>query len=252
MLLYKRHTRKYQKGAVFKPEDNGPDWDFRNWGVKNYTKAGNFNQAYKAAKTNQENEFIWNGKRKLREILYIIWMKLNQAYTTDYNGTPAQEVMSYGIDGYKPTAKEVENSARIAVYPPGRLFTPGHIAAEVDDGGDALGRYDDFSMDKRMNSNADGGISYDLPDKYGGNVNYYQSFGVDKNKFIDAVRREKDGDYNLVTNNCADSVCDAMGIKSKKLATPNNTLHAVQYKYPTMEITGRTPYDYMNKMKGPD
>ena len=65
-----------------------PDWDKvkstlnpKNWGVEDYTDKGDFNTAYSSARQAGEKEFMWNNKR----------------YSTNYKGTPQQQLKETGI-----------------------------------------------------------------------------------------------------------------------------------------------------------
>ena len=76
-----------------------PSWaNPMNWGVADYTDKKDFNSAYAAAKKAGEDEFMFNDKR----------------YSTDYKGTPKQEMKSYGItsDQKITGAKKVLNPIR--------------------------------------------------------------------------------------------------------------------------------------------
>lgn len=53
----------------------------KNWGVVDYSNAGNFNSAYASAKQAGEKEFMWNGKR----------------FSTKSDMTPEQQMKVYGI-----------------------------------------------------------------------------------------------------------------------------------------------------------
>ena len=65
-----------------------PDWDKikatlnpKNWGVPDYSDKGDFGNAYAAARKAGEKEFMWNNKR----------------YSTNYKGTPQQQLKETGI-----------------------------------------------------------------------------------------------------------------------------------------------------------
>ena len=65
-----------------------PDWNKvkstlnpKNWGVPDYSDKGDFNTAYAAARKAGEKEFMWN----------------NQRFSTDYDGTPQQQLKETGI-----------------------------------------------------------------------------------------------------------------------------------------------------------
>lgn len=65
-----------------------PDWDKikatlnpKNWGVPDYSDKGDFDSAYSSARKAGEKEFMWNNKR----------------YSTNYDGTPQQQLKETGI-----------------------------------------------------------------------------------------------------------------------------------------------------------
>ena len=53
----------------------------KNFNVPDYSNKGDFNTSYSLAKKSGEKEFMWNNKR----------------YSTNYNGTPQQQLKETGI-----------------------------------------------------------------------------------------------------------------------------------------------------------
>jgi hypothetical protein len=62
-----------------------------NWGVDDYTNKGNFNSAYSSARKAGDKEFMWNNKR----------------YSTDYKGTPEQQLRETGITNDQTRNKNI-------------------------------------------------------------------------------------------------------------------------------------------------
>ena len=59
-----------------------PEWmNPKNWGVTDYSEKGNFKVAYQSARKAGEKEFMWNNKR----------------YSTNYKGTPQQQLKETGV-----------------------------------------------------------------------------------------------------------------------------------------------------------
>lgn len=220
-------------GGRLKKEEakNAIDFSFlnpKNWGVKDYSESGNFSSAYKEAKKSGEDEFMWQGER----------------YNTKYAGTPRQEVGAYGIKGKPLTKKQIETVASISVFPPFSEYLPGHMAASIWD--------NTVSVDYSSKGNQPFGT-------YAGGEhkkrNIYNIYGVDRVKFSEKaaslpsthplVDSKEKSDWNLFTNNCADNVCDAIGIpRSKAITTPWGAMDRAKEKYPSIETTGRTRDDY--------
>jgi hypothetical protein len=208
-----------------------------NWGVADYTGKGNFNTAYRSAKKAGEKEFIWNDKR----------------YTTKYAGTPRQEVGAYGVDGRPVNSKDIDNPAQVNLYPVFGKYLPGHISASI-------GGYRGTSVDYGPTGNWRFGLGK-VKNKGEKSFNVY---GQDNLTFNDKVANLPTGDFmvedeftpsdwNLFINNCADNVCDALGIPRRKgLETPTNALSKIREKYPTLETTGRNQYDYENLVSSID
>ena len=220
----------YQKGGVLNKLNP------KNWGVADYTGKGNFNTAYRSAKKAGEKEFIWNDKR----------------YTTKYAGTPRQEVGAYGVDGRPVNSKDIDNPAQVNLYPVFGKYLPGHISASIGN--------NETSVDYRPKGNWPFGIGK-VENKGEKSFNVY---GQDNLTFTDKVANMPTGnfmvedeftpsDWNLFINNCADNVCDALGIPRRKgLETPTNALSKIREKYPTLETTGRNQYDYENLVSNID
>jgi hypothetical protein len=222
-------------GGRLKREEakNAIDFSFlnpKNWGVKDYSESINFSSAYKEAKKSGEDEFMWQGER----------------YNTKYAGTPRQEVGAYGIKGKPLSKKQIEDVASISVFPPlSKEYLPGHMAASI---GNNI-----TSVDYSSRGNKPFGSYTGQRFRKGGD--FYNIYGVDKEKFVEKaaslpsnhplINSQKKNDWNLFTNNCADNVCDAIGIeRSKGITTPWGAMNRAKEKYPSIETTGRTRDDY--------
>jgi hypothetical protein len=199
----------------------------KNWGVKDYSDAGNFSKAYQSAKKSGEDEFMWNGER----------------YNTKYAGTPRQEVGAYGIAGKPLSKKQVEDVATVSVFPPLSEYLPGHMAASI--------KNNKVSVDYSAQGNRPFGTY--TGNEWEGSPSFYNTYGVDQQKFyekagslpVPMMGDTRKSDWNLFTNNCADNVCDALGIeRSKGITTPWGAMDRVKEKYPSMDVTGRTRDDY--------
>lgn len=224
------------RGKLFLPrkQDGGEQsvWDETksflnpyNWGVEDYTDKGDFKSAYSSAKKDGNEEFMYNNKR----------------YNTKYSGTPRQEVGSYGINGKPVSKKDLNYPAQVNVYPPFGKYIPGHIEASVD--------RDGYSVDYSPSGNNFSGIGR-VKNKEEKSFNVY---GQNDSVFYDKVDNLPLGimaegspsTWNLITNNCADNVCDAFGIpRSPGIETPSGTMSKIKGKYPTIDVTGRTYDDY--------
>jgi peptidoglycan hydrolase-like protein with peptidoglycan-binding domain len=200
-----------------------------NWRVEDYSKEKDFTKAYSTAKKAGEEEFMYKGKR----------------YNTKYAGTPRQEVGAYGVNGKPVSNKDLYDVAQVNVYSPlSKKYLPGHIEASIGE--------DELSVDYSRIGNSAFGIG--APE----DAKIFNVYGVDYPKFANKVTSLPMGDYstlfdteykpstwNLITNNCADNVCDAFGIpRSKGIETPSNTISKIEKKYPTLNVTGRTYEDY--------
>lgn len=222
-------------GGRLKKEESKSFIDFsflnpKNWGVKDYSEHGNFANAYKEAKKSGEDEFMWQGQR----------------YNTKYAGTPRQEVGAYGIKGKPLSKKQIEDVASISVFPPlSKEYLPGHMAASI---GNNI-----TSVDYSSRGNKPFGSYTGQRFRKGGD--FYNIYGVDKEKFVEKaaslpsnhplINSQEKNDWNLFTNNCADNVCDAIGIeRSKGITTPWGAMDRAKEKYPSIETTGRTRDDY--------
>jgi len=201
----------------------------KNWGVKDYSDAGNFSQAYQSAKKSGEEEFMWQGER----------------YNTNYAGTPRQEVGAYGIKGKPLSKKQIEDVATVSVFPPLSDYLPGHMAASI--------KNNQVSVDYSSQGNRPFGTYTGSELK--GSPSFYNTYGVDQQKFYEKagslpsghplLEDSRPSDWNLFTNNCADNVCDALGIeRSKGITTPWGAMDRAKEKYPSMDVTGRTRDDY--------
>jgi len=202
----------------------------KNWGVKDYSDAGNFSKAYQSAKKSGEEEFMWNGER----------------YNTKYAGTPRQEVGAYGIAGKPLSKKQVDDVATVSVFPPFSDFLPGHMAASINN--------NQVSVDYSAFGNRPLGTDQTNYTTGITSPSFYNTYGIDRQKFYEKagslpapmLGENTKSDWNLFTNNCADNVCDALGIeRSKVITTPWGSMDKAKEKYPTMDVTGRTRDDYM-------
>ena len=57
----------------------------------------------------------------------------------------------------------------------------------------------------------------------------------------------KKGDWNLITNNCADSVAEALDVEKDKtfgITFPSNVMEKIKDKYPNVDLTNRNRADY--------
>ena len=203
----------------------------KNWGVEDYTNVGNFNKAYNSAKKEGKKEFIWNNKR----------------YTTDYAGTPRQEA-----GAYLKNSKDLDLNypVQVNLYNPSRNYLPGHISAQLTDYA-----INNPSVDYSSRGNYPFGIST-RKSKDKKTFNVYGN--IDKESFENKAfslpfgehgilldLETKPSDWNLITNNCADNVCDAFSIpRSKGIQTPSGAMSKIKQKYPILDVTGRTYEDY--------
>lgn len=202
----------------------------KNWGVKDYSDTGDFSKAYQSAKKSGEEEFMWNGER----------------YNTKYAGTPRQEVGAYGIAGKPLSKKQIEDVATVSVFPPlTDKYLPGHMAASMQN--------NQVSVDYSAKGNKPFGTY--TGKLWKGNPSFYNVYGVDQQKFYEKagslpsshplLEDSRASDWSLFTNNCADNVCDALGIeRSKGITTPWGAMDRAKEKYPSMDVTGRTRDDY--------
>ena len=213
-----------------------------NWGVDDYSSSKNFNTAYSSAKKKGEEEFMFKNKR----------------YNTKYAGTPRQEVGSYGIKGKAVNPDDIDNPAMVTTYPKLGQYLPGHMSASADS-------FNDTSVDFGPKGNYLNGINVAKKNK-GEETDYV--YGADRYAFgkkaeklplsnsaeytKEEIKEWNKGkkEWNLITNNCADNVCDAFGIpRSKGIETPPAALEKIKKKYPTLDVTGRTKEDYLQRMK---
>jgi hypothetical protein len=222
---------KYEEGGIL--ETLKSNLNPYNWGVNDYTNKGNFNTAYSSAKKTGEKEFMYNGKR----------------YNTNYAGTPRQEVGAYGINGKSVDTKYIDNPAEINLYPAFGRFLPGHIGAAISN--------NQTSVDYSSTGNNSYGLNNINKNK---GEKTYNAYGQNNLTFSNKAASLPQGDYglfygdeytpsdwNLITNNCADNVCDAFGIpRSKGIQTHSGAMSKIKEKYPTIDITGRNYIDYSN------
>ena len=217
----------------------------RNWGLRDYSAVDDYSTAYNRAKSSGQDEFYWKDKR----------------YNTKYAGSINEEIATYGVNG-----QNVNPDDYITVYKYPYLdevYSPSHIAA--DQSGQILnyiGNEKHWNFGKYLSDN---NISintvWDIPTvDYGprGNHGYftttsmpeesksvkeYRVYGADPLTFFKKSRElNSKSDWNLLTNNCADNMCDAFGVpRDKSITTPNSALERISKKYPTLEVTGRSP-----------
>ncbi len=87
MIKYNSKKRKLTYGMNFTSSIEGIFDEIKtsvnpyNWGVPDYSSKGSFSNAYSVARSNGEKEFLWKNKR----------------YSTNYNGTPSQQLKETGI-----------------------------------------------------------------------------------------------------------------------------------------------------------
>lgn len=193
----------------------------KNWGVEDYSSSKDFNSAYKSAKKKGEEEFMFKNKR----------------YNTKYAGTPRQEVGTYGINGKPVNADDIDNPAIVTTYPKLGQYLPGHISASSDS-------FNDVSVDFGPKGNYINGINVAKKNK-GEETDYV--YGSDRYAFARSAEKlplSNDGEFtkkelkewnkgkkewNLLTNNCADNVCDSFGIpRSKGIQTPPAALKKIK------------------------
>jgi hypothetical protein len=208
-----------------------PNWlNPYNWGVPDYSDKKDFSFAYYSAKKSGEKEFMWNGKR----------------YSTNYAGTPRQEVGRYGINGRSVNSKDINNPAQVNLYPVLGQYKPGHISASIGN--------NETSINYGPEGNNPFGIS-NVKNKGEKSFNVYGQDNLTfSNKAVSLPLGEYSyslgyeyapSDWNLFTNNCADNVCDAFGIpRTKGIETPSRALSKIKEKYPTLDVTSRTYEDY--------
>jgi hypothetical protein len=209
-----------------------------NWGVEDYSKEKDFNNAYSTAKKFGEKEFMYKGKR----------------YNTKYAGTPRQEVGTYGVDGKSVHLMNINDPAQVNLYPVFGKYLPSHIEASIKDNQTSVnysstGNFP-FGINKVKNK---GEKSFNV---YGQNNLIFSNKVASLPTGDYMIENVKDfdestpSDWNLFTNNCADNVCDAFGIpRNKGIQTPSGAISKIKEKYPTLDVTGRTYEDYDNLYK---
>lgn len=213
---------KYQLGGLMSKLNP------KNWGVTDLSSESNFNTAYKKAKLGGNEEFMWKDKR----------------YSTSYAGTPRQEVLRYGVNGKKVNPQSLDNPIRVDKFNMvTSRYLPGHIeATRTQDPEEMFGS--DTAIDYGPGGNRGG--------SYGpsNGSDTYNVYNTDINKFkTKAKSLEGKNDWNLLINNCADNVCDGLGLsRSKLLTTPFGAMNRIKKEYPTLNIKGRTQFDYLSKL----
>lgn len=206
----------------------------RNWGVKDYSTEGSFDSAYSKAKRGGNKEFMFKDKR----------------YSTAYGGTPNQEVKKYGVNGQRISDEAAASPVTVNKFSIlGEKYLPGHISASVH-----TGKVSEFGYKESKS------IDYGPKGNYGSDDNSYNKtdiadeiynvYNVDKGKLIkksDSLKGIKD--WSLIGNNCADNVCDGLGLKRDMLlTTPRGTVSKIKEQFPTLDIKGRTRKDYLDEI----
>lgn len=197
----------------------------KNWGVKDFSNEGNFNTAYKKAKLQGNEEFMFNGKR----------------FNTEYGGTPNQEVKRYGVNGIP--VKNPNTPIVVKKYPMFGKYLPGHIAASTTP-------VDDNYLTNTVNYGPGGNEPGNIIDLTSQNADTYNVYNADNKTLIKkSSQLLKKNDWNLFTNNCADNVCDGLNLKrSMGITTPIGTVDKIKSNYPTLNVDGRSKYDYMKRI----
>jgi len=187
-----------------------------NWGVDDYSSEKDFNSAYASARKKGDEEFMYKDKR----------------YNTKYAGTPRQEAGAY------TTIKDLNNPIKVFKYPAMSSHN-GHISAELNDS-----TFVDFGpFGNQQTSKKDVSNTYNV---YDSDKTKFKNRSNTLPKHTNVSNIDKNKDWIAVSNNCADNVCDAFGIKrSSGIELPSNTLNKIKNKYPTIETTGRNYDDYL-------
>jgi hypothetical protein len=244
------------------------DWyesiDPRNWNLRDYSAVDDYGTAYQRAKLSGQDEFYWKGKR----------------YNTKYAGPINEEIATYGVKGQKVNSKDY---ITVYQYPYlDRDYFPSHIAADQSAQIAKLSSFENSDWDKsekffdyvqtQMQPNTpyrtisdEESLIYNSPKiNYGPSGNMrgikddmslsgrkeYRVYGVDPVTFFKKsqelnreIYKSIGHNWNLVTNNCADNVCDAFGVpRDKFITTPQDAIENISKKYPTLEVTGRKTY----------
>jgi peptidoglycan hydrolase-like protein with peptidoglycan-binding domain len=201
-----------------------PTWaNPNNWGVEDYTdKYKTWDEAYAAAKKAGLTEIMWNkGPNPGRKNL-------------EYAGTPRQEVGAYGIKG-KPVHSSdlpIQINKYDAFH---ENYLPGHISAGY------VGRQPSLEHRTSVNKTLRG-------------TNKMSDNKADQNLFVYDSRLNPKNvrpGYNLVTNNCADAVCDALSLSDRDaIETPSGVVEKLlnSQEHPSLDVTGRTYADYKKKL----
>jgi len=206
----------------------------KNWGVTDYSNVGTFSKAYQKAKLSGEKEFMYNGERK----------------STNYAGTPEQEISQYGVNGKKIHPLDINDKIIINEFPMfHKDYLPGHLEAGKEDGSSiSYG----LAGNAYLHNNSKNKKTFYA---YGSNPDtYYKKYQnlQDENRQLDieeeTTKKTQDSSWNLFKNNCADNVIDSFGIKRKSgLQTPSDAVERISQKYPVLEVTGRTPDEFKQK-----
>ena len=237
--------------------------DPRNWGLRDYSTVDDYSTAYNRAKLSGQDEFYWKGKR----------------YNTKYAGPINEEIATYGVKGQKVDPKDYITVYQYPYLD--KDYLPSHIAADQsaqisklamsfsDSNWDKSKKFFDYFQTQiqpntpyRTRSDEESLLHFPPVVNYGlrGNMQTiqnnmslpnrkeYRVYGVDpvtffkkSNNLDKEVYKDIGYNWNLITNNCADNVCDAFGVpRDRGITTPQDAVDKIKNKYPTLEVTGRS------------
>jgi hypothetical protein len=237
--------------------------DPRNWGLRDYSTVDDYSTAYNRAKLSGQDEFYWKGKR----------------YNTKYAGPINEEIATYGVKGQKVDPNDYITVYQYPYLD--KDYLPSHIAADQsaqisklamsfsDSNWDKSKKFFDYFQTQiqpntpyRTRSDEESLLHFPPVVNYGlrGNMQTiqndmslpnrkeYRVYGVDpvtffkkSNNLDKEVYKDIGYNWNLITNNCADNVCDAFGVpRDRGITTPQDAVDKIKNKYPTLEVTGRS------------
>jgi hypothetical protein len=237
--------------------------DPRNWGLRDYSAVDDYSTAYNRAKLSGQDEFYWKDKR----------------YNTKYAGPINEEIATYGVKGQKVDPKDYITVYQYPYLD--KDYLPSHIAADQsaqisklamsfsDSNWDKSKKFFDYFQTQiqpntpyRTRSDEESLLHFPPVVNYGlrGNMQTiqnnmslpnrkeYRVYGVDpvtffkkSNNLDKEVYKDIGYNWNLITNNCADNVCDAFGVpRDRGITTPQDAVDKIKNKYPTLEVTGRS------------
>lgn len=248
------------------------DWyesiDPRNWNLRDYSAVDDYGTAYQRAKLSGQDKFYWKGKRyntkyagPINEEIATYGVKGQKVNSKDYI-TVYQ--YPYLDRDYLPSHIAADQSAQIV-----KLYNTSFEDSDSD--WDKSEKFYDYIQTQiqpntpyRTRNNEESLIYYPPTINYGpyGNMRRikddmslsgrkeYRVYGVDpvnffkKSQELDREVYKSIGyNWNLVTNNCADNMCDAFGVpRDKFITTPQDAIEKISKKYPTLEVTGRKTY----------